>query len=102
MKATYERKKYFKAIISAINIYRVLGDIISCSIGSKYAYRYEKQNIEEFGINIETINKLLENNPPKNNSEQFILEVYDKFLNNSGGDRENMEVYRDSEFIFEL
>ena len=96
------RNGYFNAIISTKNIYRILGDTISGSIGSKYIYCFESKRIEEFGINIETINKLLENNPPKNNSEQFILEVYDKFLNNSGGDRENMEVYRDSEFIFEL
>lgn len=96
------RNGYFNAIISVKNIYRILGDTISSSIGSKYTYCFERKRIEEFGINIETINKLLENNPPKNNSEQFILEVYDKFLNNSGGDRENMEVYCDSEFIFEL
>lgn len=100
---------YILFIMNKKNVYRLLRDFIKESIGSKgYGYyinidlankfmqRQVKLNIDEF----------IKSNPPKSESENFILEVYESYLKqNSFTEKNNISIesytkYRKNPLIY--
>lgn len=72
---------YIKGILSAENIYRVLWDVKSCTIGENYLYSISDENLSVCLGDIALIKKLVEENPPKSKDEEFVYRMYDVYCN---------------------
>lgn len=82
---------YIAQIINEENIFRVMGDMISPSLGKGYVYKISDDNFRIFFKDTSPLDTLLENVDPKTSSEEFVLRVYEKFKsyeNNSKGNNE--------------
>ncbi len=76
---------------TAGNIFRVMGDMITQSIGNAYGYKIGDENFAIFFENVSLLDSLLQKVVPKTQSEEFVLKVYEKFKSgetNSWGDKE--------------
>lgn len=73
--------KYISNISDTKNIYKILADIITVSISNHYTYAITEKDINLFFDNENAIDNLLKDNPPKNDSESFILQVYNHYKN---------------------
>lgn len=94
--------KYIAQIISEENIFRVMGDMISQSVAKMYGYKITDENFEIFFEDTSLLDLLLRRVIPKTQSEEFVLEVYEKFKSdevNSWGDK---EVVSEVEVLLEL
>ena len=83
--------KYIARIINEENIFRVMGDMITQSIGNAYGYKIGDENFAIFFENVSLLDSLLQKVVPKTQSEEFVLKVYEKFKSgetNSWGDKE--------------
>lgn len=75
-------KNYIESIISEKNIFRFLNDIINVSFsGERYKYFIKKEDLEIFTSKAD-IDLILERVEPKTSNEEFILKVYDEYVNN--------------------
>lgn len=84
---------YIAQIINEKNIFRVMGDMISQSIGKVYGYKIDDENFGIFFKEASLLDSLLQKVIPKTPSEEFVLKVYKKFKSdetNSWGDKEIM------------
>lgn len=69
--------------LSTDNIYRVLWDITSTSIGNQYRYSINEEYFNLFINNTDLVDKLLESSPPRSKDEEFVLQIYYAFRNGS-------------------
>lgn len=93
---------YITQIINGENIFRVIGDMITQSVGNAYGYKISEKNFEIFFKDASLLDLLLQKVIPKTESEEFVLKVYDKFKSgetNSWGDK---EIIRDAEVLLKL
>ena len=65
---------YIKGILSAEDIYRVLWDVKSCTIGENYLYSISDENLSVCLDDIALIKKLVEKNPPKVKTKGLYIE----------------------------
>ena len=70
---------YFAKIINKKNIFRVIGDMISTSVGRGYGYKIDEEKLKLFFEDETIIDSILENIVPKTQSEEFVLKVYQKY-----------------------
>ena len=70
-------REYMKNCLSGNTVYRILGDAINISEqGNIIEYSLDKENIKALLIDIESIDKLIEENHPSTDSEYFVLDLY--------------------------
>lgn len=75
---------YVQTLSTPKNVYRILWDCVSKSIGSKgYGYSISKKLFSRFFEKIEVADSILELNPPQNESESIVLKLYEMFKNPS-------------------
>ena len=72
---------YIKSILSSENIYKILWDIKSCIIGDSYIYSLSEDNLSIYLGDIEVVKSLIMDNPPKNEDEEFVYQMYDVYCN---------------------
>lgn len=95
-------RDYIAQIINEENIFRVMGDMISQSIGNMYGYKITNENFGIFFKDESLLDLLLQRVYPKTRSEEFVLKVYEKFKSeetNSWGDK---EIVSEVEVLLEL
>lgn len=93
---------YIAKIINNENIFRVMGDMISQSIGNAYGYRISEENFEIFFKDTSLLDLLLQKVAPKTQSEKFVLKVYDKFKSDETDSRSNKEITSEVEVLLKL
>lgn len=94
-------QSFFINMMKPKYVYRLLGDCIGSSVGSTYGYGIEESLLDEFEIGQDFIERSLEENKPTNESQQFVLELYEKFKNGETFDSGNYySVQRNKPFIF--
>lgn len=71
-------KSYIKLILNEKNVIRFLNDLIGVSIGTKYGYYIRKEALETF-TNEDSIDIILKDYIPKNDDEEFVLQVYEAY-----------------------
>ncbi len=69
---------YIAQIINEKNIFRVMGDMISQSVGNGYGYKISDKDFGIFFKDTSLLDKLLKKVVPKTSSEEFVLKVYEK------------------------
>lgn len=72
---------YIASILSPQSMYRVLWDITNCIMGSNYLYSIEDKNFNIFIADSAALDKLIAENVPRNEDEEFVRRVYDCFRN---------------------
>ena len=73
-------KTFVAKILSSKNVYRVLRDTFSCSMGNGYTYSVNKDNFDalfEEGLNLQSF---IEEHQPQNDSEQLVFDIYQDYL----------------------
>lgn len=72
-------KPYIASIISEQNIYRIIWDITTQSIGSEYSYSISKESLDIFFDDTTIIENIFSNTQPKTESEKFVKKIYMSF-----------------------
>ena len=72
-------KSYVRSIASSKNIYRILWDVTSHSIGEEYNYSLSSKDLALFFDDETIVDRLLKGTFPKNESEEFIMSIYSAF-----------------------
>lgn len=72
-------KEYIQAIISKDNIYRLLWDLTTTSIGSIYRYYISRDSFQTCFNNNSVLEDILKDVSPKTEDESFVLSVYNEF-----------------------
>jgi hypothetical protein len=83
---------YMKTIVNENNIFRILGDMISESTGTMgYGYSMNEKYLEDLFGEQETLKKVISKVIPQNETEKFILNMWERMENgvkNSMGERD--------------
>lgn len=69
-------KPYIASIISEQNIYRIIWDITTQSIGTEYSYSISKESLDIFFDDTTIIENIFSNTQPKTESEKFVKKIY--------------------------
>ncbi len=93
---------YVAQIINEKNIFRVMGDMISQSIGNKYGYRISDENFGIFFKDESRLDLLLQKVIPKTQSEEFVFKVYEKFKSGETNSWGEKEIVSETEVLLEL
>ena len=72
-------RDYIVHIINEKNVFRIMGDMISQSIGKGYGYKISDENFGIFFKDGSLLDLLLQKVVPKTPSEKFVLKVYERF-----------------------
>ena len=81
---------YISSVISPENVYRAIGDTVSLSISNQgYGYRINKETFLLYFGDGKTIDEIMAEAPPKNDSEQFLVTLYKRYRQNNEGIKEN-------------
>ena len=72
-------KSYVRSIASSKNIYRILWDVTSHSIGEEYNYSLSSKDLALFFDDETIVDRLLKGTFPKNESEEFIMSIFSAF-----------------------
>ena len=70
---------YIRKIIKPKYVYRILGDCVGSSHGSTHNYGIDQNLFNDMGISQETIDQYLSEYKPENESQEFILDLYQRF-----------------------
>lgn len=76
---TEEMMEYIASVITPKNIYRILWDIISCSISQYYMYSINSENFSAFFIDDKLVEKMINDNLPKNENERTVKRIYEAY-----------------------
>lgn len=77
-----EVKTYISKNINNENVYRLLLDIMSFSIGDINKYKIDKSTLKLYTTE-DKIDALLDSTPPQTDSQKFIVKVYNSYKNQS-------------------
>lgn len=72
-------KKYILASSNKNTIYRILGDMVSTSLGNEYGYYIKLDAFNQYFDDPVIVDEFLDQCPPRNEDEQFIYSIYQKF-----------------------
>lgn len=95
-------RRYVSSIISKENIIRIIGDLITTSIGTKYGYGISQKNVEIFFEDINDIDKFIKDISPKTDSEEFVMSVYQRYRLGDKNELWESDVYTDCEIELKL
>lgn len=95
-------RRYISNIVSEENIIRIINDLITTSVGTKYGYSINERNVEIFFEDASVIDKFITNIYPQTDTEKFILAVYEKYKSGEKNDFGESAIYTDYEVILEL
>lgn len=95
-------KEYINKMLSPNIIYRVLRDTVSGTIGNNYGYYISKESINILFDSTINIQELLDKNPPGNESEKLIYDLYQDYVKYDGNLQPEHERYFDYPFKFNL
>lgn len=95
-------KEYISSIASKDNIIRIMADMINVSYGGVYTYYFSSDTIDLFFNDISEMEKYLSNYTPKNDSEQFVLDVYYKYKDGQPDEWGKKSITLNHQFIFDL
>ena len=95
-------KSYISKVLTPKTVYRVLRDTVVCSIGRGYGYYISKESFNLLFDENTNIQELMKKNPPCNDSEKLIFDLYKDYVKYSGNMQPEHERYYDSSFVFEL
>ena len=96
-------KTYIKSVFKEKYVYRLIADLIINGVGSDgYSYALTDNSTDILYVGEETIDKSLKNNPPKNESEKRIKEIYEKFKNREVNSHDKYGIVLPEPFIFDL
>lgn len=86
-------KKYMLNITSKDNVYRVLWDLTSLSIGRVYRYNINKENFATCFEDEAVIDNILNERPPKTEDEAFVLDIYNEYRHGDNSDIYKRGIY---------
>lgn len=73
---------YIKNVYKAEYVYKAIADLLSTSVGSHgYAYGLQDNCFYMIYTDEATIKESIEKNPPKNESEKILFEIFEKYQN---------------------
>ena len=72
---------YIQMILSAGTVYRVVWDTKNCGISSNYIYSIDEKIFNNYIGEQAVVDKLVNDNPPRNKDESLTLELYEIFKN---------------------
>lgn len=95
---------YIARNINEETVFRVMGDMISQSIGNggMYGYVIVEKNFKLFFNDEKILDSLLENVVPKTQSEEFVLKVYKKYKRNKVKNSSKKGIWSANEVKLEL
>lgn len=95
---------YIAHMINEGNIFRVMGDMITQSIGNTYGYKISDENFAIFfeDGDVNFLDSLLQRVVPKTQSEKFVLKVYEKFKSGEPNSWGHKEIISEVEVLLEL
>ena len=93
---------YIAHIINGENIFRVMGDMITQSIGNAYGYKINDENFGIFFQDTSLLDLLLQEVIPRTQSEEFVLKVYEKFKSDETNSRGDKEIVSEVEVLLKL
>lgn len=96
-----EIKTYVSKVISIQNVVRVLFDTCGVSIGRGYQYSINSKNFDEL-TSTEEIGALINNRVSNTNDEQFVLDVYQRFKENTTDEWGEKGIICDKERILNI
>lgn len=91
---------YIRKIIKPEYVYRILGDCVGSSYGSTYDYGIDQTLFNDFGMSEEIFDEYLNEFKPKNESQEFVLDLYQRFKNNEKAIMGFYPVKRSKPFYF--
>ncbi|MGG7160086.1 P-loop NTPase fold protein [Clostridium baratii] len=98
----YDIKNYMNAILNSKNVIRFIYDMVEKSVGTKYSYCFREENMELF-TSKEILIQLLENRSINTSDEEFVVKLFNKFINNrTDSFRENIAIDLESEIKLNL
>lgn len=74
---------YISAIISKNNIYKILADLITTSIGEEYIYRLRKSDLNEYFPDDSVLDELINQKTPYTDAERLIYTIYIELVSNT-------------------
>ena len=93
---------YIAQIINEKNVFRIMGDMISLSIGKGYGYKISDKNFGIFFKDRSLLDLLLQKVVPKTESEEFVLRVYKKFKSDETNVFGEKEIASSEEVLLKL
>lgn len=93
---------YIAQIINKQTVFRVIGDMISQSVGNGYGYKITDENFKLFFKDMNILDSILEEVSPCNESEVFVLRVYQKYKSNEIDRWEEKAIWLPNEVRFKL
>lgn len=94
--------EYIAQILNEENVFRVMADMISQSIGNAYGYKISDENFEIFFKDTSLLDTLLRKINPKTQSEKFVLKVYNKFKSDETDSWGDKEIISEDEVFLKL
>ncbi len=96
-------KEYIASIVSKHNIYRLLADCISESVGQEYGYSITKERLAEMKIDEGLIDELLRERTPHTENERFVHNIYVKYKSTgNNADYKDASIFTKQPFSFKL
>ena len=93
---------YIAQIINKQTVFRVIGDMISQSVGNGYGYKITDENFKLFFKDMDILDSILEEVSPCNESEVFVLRVYQKYKSNEIDRWDEKAIWLPNEVKFKL
>ena len=91
---------YIRNIIRPKYVYRILGDCVGSSHGSTHNYGIDQSLFDDMGVSQETMDQYLSEFKPENESQKFILDLYQRFKNGEKVVMGDYPVKRNKPFYF--
>lgn len=91
---------YIRNIIRPKYVYRILGDCVGSSHGSTHNYGIDQSLFDDMGVSQETMDQYLSEFKPENESQKFILDLYQRFKNGEKIVMGDYPVKRNKPFYF--
>lgn len=95
-------QSYISKVVNEDTVFRVLGDIVAQSVGNGYGYRIDEDNFKIFFRDESILDNILENVIPQNESEKFVLKLYQVYKSNEIDIWGRKETMLADEFSFDL
>ncbi len=99
---TAKLQEYHQDCFCNEHIYRILGDAVSRSIGMGYGYEIKEENMKALCLDEEKIEAAIAENPPKTESERFIMRVYEQYKKYKADQSQDPEIWLADEIRIEL
>ena len=94
---------YIEQVYTSSNVYKVVADTITFSSGTDgYKYFINQKHYNDLGLASLPIKDAISDNPPQNDSEKMVFDLYQKFINDEIDDFGNPSIRVRNEIEFDL